>query len=90
MGLLNLLRGLCASSNVLYMVGWLLALIGLSLTQDWCRSNLSDVNGEDSMGINIMFPYLSATAGKKCSKLFGFPWYGSGRRLGSCKHVTMS
>ena len=65
MGLMKILQGLAFSSNAIYVLGHVLALIGLSLEQNWCRKQ------QESEGY-IVLGLMASDVGEKCSKLFRY------------------
>lgn len=54
--------------NLLYLLGWVLALIGLGLVQDECKDIVED-NDLSSVGLGIV-PFFTEPVGEDCKKGF--------------------
>jgi hypothetical protein len=61
MGGLN--RMIYLGMNVIFLVGWLLTLIGLSLVQKWCKDN-------EDLADSFMSEFTSIELGKDCRKFY--------------------
>ena len=71
MGLIKILQCLAFSSNAIYIVGHVLALIGLSLEQDWCRDH--PIHSLEYMPLGL----TATNVGVKCSILFRYAARGT-------------
>lgn len=69
MGLVKILKSLAAVSNIIYLLGWLLALIGLSYQQNWCKDHVEEASSWVGLGLT------ASQVGSKCNKLYRFAWF---------------
>lgn len=61
------------AGNLLYLVGWVLSLIGLGLIQDECKDMLVD-NQPLSVGLGSV-PFFTEPVGEDCKKGIRFFWF---------------
>lgn len=70
MALLKILQAGAFGANFVYLIGWLLALIGLALEQNWCKDHVDMVPTSAMIGGNF-----APLVGSSCRKLLRFPWF---------------
>ena len=62
--------------NVFYLIGWIVALIGLALSQDWCADNLDVIEQSEARAIQAGlgegpgYTFLAHEHGSKCSAFY--------------------
>lgn len=62
--------------NILYLIGWVVALIGLALSQDWCADNQALIDASEAqaraagLGEGPGYTFLSHERGTKCRSLY--------------------
>jgi hypothetical protein len=67
-GMNKMLRTVGFAALVLYLIGWIIALIGLALGQHWCKDHLSLFGALPAGSLN--YTLLAHEPGDKCRKLY--------------------
>lgn len=55
-------------SNALYLIGWVITMVGLAVSQNWCEDHAD-------LPLASAHTFLSHEVGKDCKTLLRFPWF---------------